>query len=388
MKRQAPKVRGIFERPKDSDIWWVSYRDMAGRRHREKAGTRGMALALLDKRRMERRQRAKLPETLRHKPVPIRELLDLAAAHVREHYSTKRISAKTGTWATDSRYPALLAAFGSADAASLTPQQIEHGLSKLAAEREWQPGTVNRGKAFLSLAYRLGVANGLVSVNPARLVRQRREDNGRLLWFTPEQEARLRAVIREQWPAHEPEFDLALNTGMRASEQYRLTWEQVDFERRQIAIYKTKNRHPRYIPLNQAAITALMASRPQSDGAGPVIRHTIRTKDQAAQKARHWFERAAALAGLGEYTWHCLRHTFASRLVMAGVDLRTVQELMGHRTLAMTCRYAHLAPQHQLEAVERLAAFAGVQSGTRSVTSEITASGNGSNIADKQLIVQ
>jgi hypothetical protein len=57
---------------------------------------------------------------------------------------------------------------------------------------------------------------------------------------------------------------------------------------------------------------------------------------------------------LGDFTWHCLRHTFASRLVMAGVDIRTVQELPGHKTIAMTARYSHLAPKHTLAAVERL----------------------------------
>jgi hypothetical protein len=57
---------------------------------------------------------------------------------------------------------------------------------------------------------------------------------------------------------------------------------------------------------------------------------------------------------LDGYTWHCNRHSFASRLVMAGVDLRTVQVLGGWRTLGMVQRYSHLAPAHLLEAVERL----------------------------------
>ncbi len=72
--RRAPaKVRGLFERPAGSGIWWVRYRDAAGRLHREKAGTRGMALALLDKRRDERRRGVKLPETLRRKAVTVAE---------------------------------------------------------------------------------------------------------------------------------------------------------------------------------------------------------------------------------------------------------------------------------------------------------------------------
>jgi integrase-like protein len=70
----------------------------------------------------------------------------------------------------------------------------------------------------------------------------------------------------------------------------------------------------------------------------------------------HAFRRTCAAAGIADATWHTLRHTFASHLVMAGVDLRTVQELLGHKTLEMTLRYSHLAPAHKASAVEKLTA--------------------------------
>jgi site-specific recombinase XerD len=74
---------------------------------------------------------------------------------------------------------------------------------------------------------------------------------------------------------------------------------------------------------------------------------------EAVQGARGWFKDAVTRAGLTDYTWHCNRHTFASRLVMTGVDLRTVGELLGHRTAQMTHRYTHLAPSHTASAVDR-----------------------------------
>lgn len=91
-------------------------------------------------------------------------------------------------------------------------------------------------------------------------------------------------------------------------------------------------------------------------------------------------------SGLAEFTWHCLRHTFASRLVMAGVDLRTVQELMGHRTIAMTCRYAHLAPSDKLAAVERLATVESTPSESSSDSRSDTSTSE--RIADEEVSVQ
>lgn len=73
-----------------------------------------------------------------------------------------------------------------------------------------------------------------------------------------------------------------------------------------------------------------------------------------AKGPRHWFREVLRASGITNFSWHCLRHTFASRLVMASVDVRTVAELLRDRTLIMVMRYAHLAPDYKLEAVRRM----------------------------------
>jgi site-specific recombinase XerD len=163
---------------------------------------------------------------------------------------------------------------------------------------------------------------------------------------------RLRAVVSATCPEHIPELDLALNTGLRLSELYGLDWENVNLARRVLTIPRPKNGEMRYVPLNGPALTALAALQERGDRIGPVMRNA---EGGALASPRYWFEPAIRRARIRNFSWHCLRHTFASRLVMAGVDLRTVQELMGHKSILMTVRYSHLTPKHTLAAVERLA---------------------------------
>lgn len=330
--REAAKVRGVYERKPGQ--WWIRYTDAQGRYRREKAGTKGSAIDLYRKRKTDALIGKKLPEKLRRATVTFADIAKDALAYSKAHKLSYRNDA--------CRMETVLGWFREYPAESITAQDIERRFE----QEKWSPATVNRYRALLSLTYRLAIRNGKVKDNPARLVQHRLEDNARIRFLSADEETALRKAIEAKCPEHLPEFVLALNTGLRLSEQYGLTWTDVSVARRVLTIQRSKNGSTRHVPLNQAALRALEDMRQGTGGAGFVC--------GGAPGPRRWFEPALKDAEIAAFSWHCLRHTFASRLVMAGVDIRTVQELLGHKTIAMTVRYSHLAPKHTLAAVERL----------------------------------
>jgi integrase len=220
--------------------------------------------------------------------------------------------------------------------------------------------------------------NNKVTVNAAKLLKRKKvcDDRVRFLdQFEPlpteidylkpltSEETRLRAVIFRDWPQHLDEFEIALQTGMRCKEQFtRIDWSCVDLARKDLRVPQSKNGLGRHIPLNAEARAAFqrLLERQIGDGpipiapAGPIF---VGKGGERLQSPRHWFLRATRKAGITSLTWHDLRHSFASRLVMSGVDIVTIKELLGHKSLAMTVRYSHLAPEHKLVAVERLSRY-------------------------------
>lgn len=135
---------------------------------------------------------------------------------------------------------------------------------------------------------------------------------------------------------------------MRKGEQFSLTWDQVDLVNKNIHLDKTKNGSSRYVRLNSRALSTFIELKHRHDRLGYAADGPIFwIKDPSA-----WFDPATKRAGIEGVTWHTLRHTFASRLVMRGVNLKTVQLLMGHKSIVMTARYAHLAARHERAAVE------------------------------------
>jgi site-specific recombinase XerD len=355
-KKSSKKLRGVFEKVLGSDIWWIQYFDADGCRRREKAGRRGDAIDLLAKRKAEKLQGIKLPEKIRARRVQFSELIEDCEVYVKEHNTASKYDVY--------RLGRLKEQFGN------RPAEVPiEDLRKWMGEQTWKAATANRYKSLLSLLYRLGIENKKVKENPAKLLKHKREDNGRIRFlnqFKPadtkldylkkckDEESRLRAVILRHHDAHMPEFEIALHTGMRPSEQFGLTWDRVDLVRNFITLLKTKTGKARHIPLNSVAVTAFKILQKRSPkGASRVF---LNVHDEPLTEYKHWFEPAVTEAGIADFTWYCLRHTFASRLAMAGVDLRTIADLMGHQTIQMTMRYAHLAPAHQRSAVEQLVA--------------------------------
>jgi site-specific recombinase XerD len=165
---------------------------------------------------------------------------------------------------------------------------------------------------------------------------------------------------------------------MRLREQHTSEWPCLSFERRQIELIDTKNGKSRVIPLSDEAIAAFKecakpkpASRKKNAKPRPITQRIFLSRyGQPMENPRAWFELVMAEATkadpkLSDVTWHVLRHTYISRLVMAGVDLRTVAELAGHKTLSMTMRYAHLAPEHKQDAMRKLSDYRKKNSSTK-----------------------
>jgi site-specific recombinase XerD len=380
MKKKSPqKLRGVFEKVPGSGVWWVQYFDSEGRRRRERIGLRSEAIKLVERRRSDARLGVKLPENLRARPVTFGEIAKAALEYSRQEKRSHR--------SDEVRIVPLLEQFGHCQAESIRLDEFEQWLNTTAEERGWSIATKNRYAALLKLTYRLAEKNGKIKVNPARLLRMKKENNARVRYLNQykpsptkiaylagcnNEETRLRAVISNEYPHHLPEFEIGLNTGMRCSEQYRTKWPDVDFARHVLTVRQSKHGEKRFVPLNSIALAMLnfLQSRaPETEG-GHVF---LSMNNEPLTGNRHWFEDAVIKAGIRGFTWHDLRHTFASRLAMAGVDLRRIQELMGHKTIQMTCRYAHLAPADLLAAVEKLVPEPTATTGATSLGSPVPA---------------
>ena len=229
-------------------------------------------------------------------------------------------------------------------------------IEKYKADRlkKVEPATVNREMACLRHMFTKAISWGYIKGSPLTEVKKLKEPPGRVRYLTPEEIDCLFAAIDQLSGGSgtylKPIVIMALNTGMRKGEILGLKWRDLDIEGRKITIMKSKNNEVRTIPINDTLYVELKKLSRNVHSAY-VFSHS---NGEAFGSVRKSFERAVEEAGIEDFTFHDLRHTFASHLVMSGCDLRSVQQLMGHKDIKMTMRYSHLSKEHLQDAVAKL----------------------------------
>lgn len=211
--------------------------------------------------------------------------------------------------------------------------------------------TVNRELAVLKNMFSKAEQWELIpesSLKIARKVKLTKENNKRLRFLSVTE---MTALVDSCSRGLREIVVFALNTGCRRGEILSLKWDHVDLKHGFIRIADSKNGESRDIPINTALADMFKGMVRRLDSPYVFTNPDTGTRYQDLKRS---FATACRKAAIMDFHFHDLRHTFASHLVMSGVDLTTVSRLLGHKSLAMTLRYAHLAPDHLKKAVEML----------------------------------
>jgi integrase len=244
--------------------------------------------------------------------------------------------------------------FGDMPLHTITRKHVEDFITKRRDEGI-TAATANRELVRLSSMFKRAVAWGYIEANPIAGLSQAKEQHKEAEYLSREEVARLLDACPERI---RPLITVAVNTGMRWGELMALEWRDVGFDRGFITVRDPKNRETRHVPMNAAVREALeLHRRRQAEQVGGIVPQVFARPETGKPwiDVRKTYYRALKDARITRrVTFHGLRHTAASHLVMAGVDLRTVGKILGHRTAQITLRYAHLAPDHLKGAVDRL----------------------------------
>lgn len=331
-------MRGIYKR---GNIYWIRYAGLDGKMRFESThSTRYKdAEALLLKRKQEIKE-GKNPDLV--KKIPNCSFRELAEQYV--------------VWAENQRsfrskkyiIQELVSRFGNLQLRQFSTLMLEqYQMEKLKEGKK--PATINRTLACIKHMFTKAIDWDLVEsevLKKIRKVKFLQENNRRLRYLSVEECKKLiEACDRHLRPI----VITALNTGMRKGEILSLKWENVDLRHGFILLQKTKNGERREIPINDT-LRAVFQSIPRRLDVPYVFYDEVTGKPY--KDVKRSFKTACRKAGIYDFKFHDLRHTFASHLVMAGVDLTTVKELLGHKDLKMTLRYSHLAPAHKKNAVQ------------------------------------
>lgn len=247
---------------------------------------------------------------------------------------------------------------GAYSLADVTPALLVEWRDKLASETtvrgtKRRAGTVNRYLAYLSHAFTIAAREWQwLEANPLTKVSKLKEPRGRVRFLSDEERGRLLAACRESDEALlYPLVVVAISTGVRQGELLSLRWPDVDLEREVAVAHDTKNRERRALPLSGLALDLLRdlgkLRRLDTD-------LVFANNKGKATFPRNAWESALKAAEIEDFRFHDLRHSAASYLAMSGATLAEIAEVLGHKTLAMVKRYAHLTEQHTSKVVARM----------------------------------
>jgi integrase len=243
--------------------------------------------------------------------------------------------------------------FGSKKLSDLTAWHIEQ-YKKARKEAGRASSTINVELGFLNAMLHRAQTWGKLTVHPGKEVKPFKEVQHRIRFLDEEEEARVLALSS---PSLRRIVQAGLLTGFRRQELTSLRPEDVDLTRETVSVAAcyAKNGESRTLPVSPR-LRAILQEALETRGNAATVFVTRRGDPWTPGWFADAFRRAARRAGIGNLGPHVLRHTFASRLVMSGVDLKTTQELLGHKNILMTMKYAHLSPHHKRQAMEALEA--------------------------------
>ncbi len=332
--------------------------------------------------RINEAKNGEVPEPQIRSRIPtLKRLMD---DHYRDWAETHQKSGKANCKRTNAAFSEFL----STRIDKISPWQID----KWKSERKKSgttPATINRDLRGLRAALNKAVEWNLVKSNPirsvkllkgadiprvrylsteeekrlmkaldAREVRKRTKRNSGNLWRSERNHNQLPIIKHEEFADHiKPMVILSMHTGLRFGEITNLVWKDVSLDGQQgitVQAAYSKSGKLRHIPLNIIAAGVLKTWKKQSGEATGLVFPSPSGEKLTTVKTA--WTKLRKDADLKNFNWHDLRHHFASKLAMAGVDLNTVRELLGHGSLQMTIRYSHLAPEHKAAAIELICA--------------------------------
>lgn len=231
----------------------------------------------------------------------------------------------------------------------ITPKKIDKFKEWLKKEHNNSNSTVNKYRAALSKMFSLAIANKLLCSNPVSDTASLRETNHKVRYLTKDEEERMFKVIDELYPYLRPIVMLALKTGMRKGEIFKLKWENIDFNYKYIEILETKSGKSRKIPISKTVENILSGHNMDTEYV-----FVNPATNKPFTDIKHSFHTVLKKAEISNFRFHDLRHTAATRMSECGVPVPVIQDILGHSRIETTMRYTHTITKTKTTAIELL----------------------------------